>query len=171
MGEPRRSGAFNPLPPELQRHPLGLPGRAGEVRVQPIEKFRPRGGQRLTRPELPDLGFAENIIPRKHLIRPLAGEHGLYAGITDELRQQIERGRGGTEDGTFRVPDDLREHARDITARDHQLLVIAVDRRRHRALELRLIVLRVLEADGVGPENPFFRLPAHPCGDRTVEAA
>ena len=69
------------------------------------------------------------------------------------------------------MPDDLREHPCDVAARDHQLLVIAVDRRGHLPLELRLIVFGVLKADGVRPEHAFLRLPTHPRGDRTVKAA
>src|SRR5262249_42601490 len=50
-----------------------------QVGVEPLEEQRAPCRLGRARPEAPDLGLAEQVVPREYLVRPLPGQHDLVA--------------------------------------------------------------------------------------------
>ena len=67
--------------------------------------------------------------------------------------------------------DDVGEHARDVAARHHDLVVLAAEVRDHLALEAGLVVLGVLEAQRERRELRALGAQAERGDERAVEAA
>src|SRR5437762_4840104 len=112
------------VPEELPRERLSRDGRPGEVRVEPIEEFRPNLRGRAPGPEAPNPCFPKEVVPGEHFVGTFSGQNDLYPTLADEARQQKQRRCGRSEKRPLGMCHDLGKTVGDIPTPDEHIAMI-----------------------------------------------
>ena len=155
---------------EQETGPTRTPSRArAEVRVEAFEQLDCPIG--VVAVQVADRDFLEEVVAPEELVGSLAGHHDLEVVLVDLPGQQVERHRGGADQGDLSVANHLRERVPDLRGSGDDHVVARAQRRGDQFLFGALVVCRVVERDRESPQLALLLDLSQGADQTRVEAA
>jgi hypothetical protein len=97
----------------------------------------------------------EGSVAAKQLVRALAGEHHLEAGVAHRLAEQEFGGAVPVQHGHFGMPHSVGIRVGQVLSRDWDLVVGRPDELGLPARDGAFVPQRIVEGEGIGADRPL----------------
>ena len=124
-----------------------------QIGIQRLEQQGTPFGPGMTRPELANLGFLEQIVTAQRFVGAFAGQHHLVARSAHQAGQPAHGRGGGAQDGGFGMEDRRREILGNVAVMAKDAAVLHAQVLDQLLLKRRFVERLVLEANGKGLER------------------